>query len=193
MEKALVYCVNDSKIRRKTEVQTVDSDKQQIEDDIAQLLDDMKSLMLATVHQDKTPLASYTPFAIADNDSGLWILVSDLAGHAQNLSRSGLCSCLLIRDEQASAQVYVRERLQYEMKSVEYPRDHPDWESGIKALRDRQGALVETLTSLADFRLFLLVPQSGRYVVGFGKAYELKVTSLFLIDYHLQGPTGPQK
>ena len=171
----------------------MDSDKQQIEIDIAQLLDDLKSLMLATVHKDKTPLASYTPFAIADNDSGLWILVSDLAGHAQNLSRSGLCSSLLIRDEQDSTQVYVRERLQYEMKSVEYPRDHPDWESGIKTLRDRQGALVETLTSLADFRLFLLVPQSGRYVVGFGKAYELKVTSLFLVDYHLQGPTGPQK
>ena len=157
----------------------MDSDKQQIEIDIAQLLDDLKSLMLATVHKDKTPLASYTPFAIADNDSGLWILVSDLAGHAQNLSRSGSCSSLLIRDEQDSTQVYVRERLQYEMKSVEYPRDHPDWESGIKALRDRQGALVETLTSLADFRLFLLVPQSGRYVVGFGKAYELKATSLF--------------
>ena len=193
MEKALVYSVNDFKSRGKTEMQTVGSDKQQIEDHIAQLLDDMKSLMLATVHQDKTPLASYTPFAIADNDSGLWILVSDLAGHAQNLSLSGLCSCLLIRDEQDSAQVYVRERLQYEMKSVEYPRDHPQWENGIKALRNRQGTLVETLTSLADFRLFLLLPQSGRYVVGFGKAYELKVTSLFLIDYHLQGPTGPQK
>ena len=51
--------------------------------------------------------------------------------------------------------------------------------SGIKALRDRQGALVETLTSLADFRLFLLVPQSGRYVVGFGKAYELKQLHFF--------------
>ena len=167
--------------------------KQQIEDDVAQLLGDMKSLMLATVHEDQTPLASYTPFATADNDSGLWILVSDLAGHAQNLSRSGLCSCLLIRDEQDSSQVYVRERLQYEMKSVEYPRDHPNWESGIVALRDRQGALVDTLTSLADFRLFLLAPLSGRYVVGFGKAYELKVTSLLSIDYHLQGPTGPKK
>ena len=79
------------------------------------------------------------------------------------------------------------------MKSVEYLRDHPEWERGIKALRDRQGALVETLTSLADFRLFLLMPQSGRYVVGFGKAYELKVAALFSIDYHLQGPTGPQR
>ena len=193
MEKALVYCVNDSKIKRKTEVQSVDSDKQQIEEDIAQLLDDMKSLMLATVHQNKTPLASYTPFAIADNDSGLWILVSDLAGHAQNLSLSGLCSCLLIRDEQDSAQVYVRERLQYEMRSVEFPRDHPEWESAIKALRNRHGALIETLTSLADFRIFVLVPKSGRYVVWFGKSFDLQVTSLFLIDYHLQGPTGPQK
>ncbi|MBU25406.1 MAG: heme utilization protein HutZ [Gammaproteobacteria bacterium] len=175
------------------EEQIVDSDKKQIEDDIAGLLDDMKSLILATVHEDKTPLASYTPFATTDNDSGLWILVSDLAGHAQNLSRSGLCSCLLIRDEQDSAQVYVRERLQYEMKSVEYPRDQPEWESGIRVLRDRQGALVDTLTSLADFRLFQLLPQSGRYVVGFGKAYELRATSLSSISHHLQGPTGPKK
>ena len=86
MEKALVYSVNDLKSRGKTEMQTVGSDKQQIEDHIAQLLDDMKSLMLATVHQDKTPLASHLRFAIADNDSGLWILVSDLAGHAKSLT-----------------------------------------------------------------------------------------------------------
>jgi putative heme iron utilization protein len=53
--------------------------------------------------------------------------------------------------------------------------------------------LIDTLTTLADFRLFLLAPNSGRYIVGFGQAYELKAQSLNAVDHHLQGPTGPQK
>ena len=42
---------------------------------------------------------------------GFRILVSDLAGHAQNLDRTQQCSVLVIRDEQDATQVYVRERL----------------------------------------------------------------------------------
>ena len=163
------------------------------QDQIRALLDSMQSVLLATVHQDSSPLASYTPFAIDDERSGMWILVSDLAGHAQNLSRSHQCSALVIRDEQDSAQVYVRERLQYEMRSEECRRDDTSWHSGVQALRQRHGGLVDTLTSLTDFRLFHLLPQSGRYIVGFGQAYELVSGSLTVIDHHLQGPTGPQK
>ncbi|NCW09817.1 MAG: hypothetical protein EBW40_08760, partial [Gammaproteobacteria bacterium] len=109
------------------------------------------------------------------------------------LAQSHQCSALVIRDEQDSAQVYVRERLQYEMRAEECRRDDTAWDSGVQALRDRHGGLVDTLTSLTDFRLFHLLPQSGRYVVGFGQAYELASGSLTVIDHHLQGPTGPQK
>jgi putative heme iron utilization protein len=165
----------------------------EIEEQIVRLLTEVKSVTLATVHQDGSPLASYTPFSENDEKNGLWILVSDLAGHAQNLARSKECSVLVIRDEQDSAQVYVRERLQYEMDAAECPRDDTRWNEGVAALRDRHGGLVDTLTSLGDFRLFQLRPQAGRYVVGFGQAYELKAGSLSVIDHHLQGPTGPQK
>ncbi len=157
------------------------------------LLASVRSVLLATVHQDGSPLASYTPFALNDDRSGLWVLVSDLAGHAQNLARSKECSALVIRDEQDSPQVYVRERLQYEMHAEECPRDGNAWELGVSALRERHGGLVDTLRSLADFRLFQLHPESGRYIVGFGQAFELSRGSLFMIDHHLQGPTGPQK
>ena len=165
----------------------------QIEEQIVRLLTEVKSVTLATVHHDGSPLASYTPFSENDEKNGLWILVSDLAGHAQNLDRSKECSVLVIRDEQDSAQVYVRERLQYEMDAAECPRDDSRWNEGVAALRDRHGGLVDTLTTLGDFRLFQLRPQTGRYVVGFGQAYELKSGSLSVIDHHLQGPTGPQK
>ena len=163
------------------------------QDQIRALLDSMQSVFLATTHQDGSPLASYTPFAFDGEYTGMWILVSDLAGHAQNLAQSHQCSALVIRDEQDSAQVYVRERLQYEMRAEECRRDDTAWDSGVQALRYRHGGLVNTLTSLTDFRLFHLLPQSGRYVVGFGQAYELASGSLTVIDHHLQGPTGPQK
>jgi hypothetical protein len=159
---------------------------------IEALLDDLKSLMLATVQRDQTPLASYTPFARSDDGASIWILVSDLAGHAKNLARTGVCSVLIIRDESESVQVYIRERLQYEMTATEIQRNTSAWNLGINALTSRQGALVETLTTLSDFRLFSLQPDSGRYIVGFGQAYELEKQTLAQIGHHLKGPTGPQ-
>jgi hypothetical protein len=78
------------------------------------------------------------------------------------------------------------------MRAVEVIRGDARWDRGIAGLRDRHGGLVDTLITLSDFRLFHLLPQSGRYIVGFGQAYELKPGSLTTIDHHLQGPTGPQ-
>ena len=108
------------------------------QDRIDQLLAEIQSILLATVHRDGSPLASYTPYA------------------------------------------------------VEVIRGDAPWDRGIAGLRDRHGGLVDTLITLSDFRLFHLLPQSGRYIVGFGQAYELKPGSLTTIDHHLQGPTGPQ-
>jgi putative heme iron utilization protein len=79
------------------------------------------------------------------------------------------------------------------MTATEIHRKESLWPNGINALRTRHGALIDTLTTLSDFRLFLLAPSSGRYIVGFGQAYELKAQSLNAVDHQLQGPTGPQK
>ena len=98
----------------------------------------------------------------------------------------------MIRDEQDAAQIYVSERLQFEMRAVGLMRSDARWDRGIAGSRDRHGGLVDTLITLRDFRLFHILSQSGRYIVGFGQAYELKAGSLTTIDHHLQGPTGPQ-
>ena len=165
----------------------------QLTHQIDKLLSEVTSAVLATTHANGSPLASYTPFATSEQQTGLWILVSDLAGHAVNLAVQKQCSTLILRDEQDSPQIYLRERLQYEMAATEIQRNESLWMKGVSALRIRHGALIDTLTTLSDFRLFLLTPNSGRYIVGFGQAYELKAQSLTAVDHHLQGPTGPQK
>ena len=58
------------------------------QDRIDQLLHETQSILLATVHRDGSPLASYTPYSVDSDQTGFWILVSDLAGHVQNLDRT---------------------------------------------------------------------------------------------------------
>ena len=166
-------------------------DHAQLEAEITALLSRMRSLHLASVHADGMPLASYAPFAITADQNGVWVILSELAAHARNLREHPDCSVLIVADEVDSAQIYVRERCQYEMDASLVARDTPDWREGCDALRARHGALVETLEQLADFQLFQLRPISGRYVVGFGRAYALKPATLKRVAAHLQGPTGP--
>ncbi len=68
------------------------------QDRIDQLLREIQSILLATRHQDGSPLVFYTPYAVDSDQAGFWILVSDLASHAQNLDRTQQCSVLVIRD-----------------------------------------------------------------------------------------------
>ncbi|QSR37037.1 heme utilization protein HutZ [Marinobacterium iners] len=50
----------------------------------------------------------------------------------------------------------------------------PAWEEGIKILSARLGSRIDNLSQLSDFKLFKLIPQSGRYVKGFGRAFTLE-------------------
>lgn len=165
---------------------------EQHEKAISKLYSEVRSLSLATMMDKKIPLASYTPFAVNQNENKLWIMISDLAVHSKNLNETPLCSILIMRDECESPQIYLRERIQLEMKSRMIERSTDGWIEGCKALKERHGDLLDILEQLADFHLFELSPISGRYVVGFGKAFELDLSSLTGISRHLQGPTGPQ-
>jgi heme iron utilization protein len=43
----------------------------------------------------------------------------------------------------------------------------------IQALQDKFGEVVSMLRSLPDFHLFALRPENGRYVIGFGRAFNI--------------------
>lgn len=159
---------------------------------ITKMYTEVRSLSLATMIEQNSPLVSYTPFSVDSAYTKLWILISDLAVHSKNLKKYPICSVLIMRDESESTQIYLRERIQLEMQSEMIARDGPEWRVGCDALRDRHGDLLDTLEQLTDFHLFALRPRGGRYVVGFGQAFELMPNALDEIDFHLQGPTGPE-
>ncbi len=148
----------------------------EIADEARKFIGSKRSLELATVTQDGQPLASYAPFY--RSDSGIfYIFVSTLAAHTSNLDNANfdnrIASILIIEDEKNTPQIYARARLSFQCITDEVPPGVSEFDEALGKLKEIHGAVITTLSSLADFRLFKLTPQSGRYIKGFGQAYEI--------------------
>lgn len=135
----------------------------------SELVNRCQSLQLATVNQDGAPLASYAPFYRSD-DGDYYVFVSILSAHTANLV-SGTASILLIEDEERSPQIYARKRLGFACNCARISSDANDYPVILERLEERHGTVIQTLRTLADFRLYRLRPTSGSFVIGFGQAY----------------------
>ncbi|MBW3164099.1 pyridoxamine 5'-phosphate oxidase family protein [Ferrimonas balearica] len=149
-------------------------DKQQrldskLSEEVAEFKAERKTLQLATSDEQGDPHASYCPFAWTEQ--GIWVLVSDLAKHSANLKRQATASMMLLEDESESRHLFARRRLTMDAGVTLVERGTGDWQNGVDALRNRFGEMIDNLSALTDFHLFLLVPEEGRYVKGFGQAF----------------------
>ncbi len=129
------------------------------------------SVILATVGSGGYPEASYAPY-VSDERDTFYILVSQLARHTRNLEANCKASLLFIEPEDSARQIFARRRLTYRCEAELIARDAPQWAAQLAAMQRCFGAVVDQLSRLADFRLFRLVPLEGRYVRGFGQAFQ---------------------
>jgi len=139
--------------------------------------DRVQSLMLSTVTPAGQPQASYTPF-VTDRDRAFYIFVSGLSSHTQNLQTTCKAGILLIEDEADTPQIFARRRLMYDCTAKLIERHDPHWGNLADQFKQRFGNLIDMLRQLPDFQIFQLVPQSGRFVVGFGAAYDVDASNL---------------
>lgn len=132
----------------------------------------VQTLCLASLTNDGKPRSSVAPF-IQDEAGNFYIYISQLAGHTQDLISNPQVSILLVEDEQNTAQIYARQRIQYDCDVYLIATDDEHYSSILDKMEKRFGNVVELLRTLPDFILFKLAPYKGQYVVGFGKAYKL--------------------
>jgi putative heme iron utilization protein len=137
----------------------------------------VQSLMLSTVTPTGQPQASYTPFVMG-RDRTFYIFVSGLSSHTQNLQKTPQAGILLIEDEAQAQQIFARRRLMYDCDVTLIERHEPAWATLADQFKQRFGNLVDMLRQLPDFQIFQLVPTGGRFVVGFGAAYEVNPDNL---------------
>ncbi|WP_207062830.1 HugZ family protein [Motiliproteus sp. SC1-56] len=135
------------------------------------LVSSFDTLLLSTLDQEGAPELSYAPF-VEGADGVFWIYISALAAHTRNLRKDARCAVLFIRDERQSRNLFARERLSLQCRAEIEDVKGAAGAAMVKALEARHGETVSLLRSLPDFQLFRLTPKQGRYVVGFGRAFE---------------------
>jgi putative heme iron utilization protein len=134
--------------------------------------EEFTSIIISTVSKDGIPNASYAPF-VMDNDKNIYIYVSGLAIHTQNIHNHPYVSVLFIDDEAKTKQIFARRRLNFDCTANLVERETEKWQEIVDKFEIRFGELISTLRSLPDFRILQLKPNTGRFVIGFGAAYNI--------------------
>lgn len=144
-----------------------------------------QSVVLSTVSEDGAPNASYAPF-VMDEGRNIYIYISALSVHTRNLQTSGRASILFIEDEVKTEQIFARRRLTYDCATVRLKRETEDWNQVVDRFEARFGELIQVFRGLSDFQIYQLKPQSGRFVIGFGAAYDISGKDLNAL-LHVKG------
>ncbi|MCV6591266.1 MAG: pyridoxamine 5'-phosphate oxidase family protein [Marinobacterium sp.] len=144
----------------------------QLQQNMQQLQEESKTLLLSTLSSELMPEISYTPCARRE-DGAFFVFISELAAHTSNMRVHPQVSVMFIRDERESRNLYARERLIWRCQAESVSRESGEYEAGLALLEKVQGNIVSMLRTLSDFHLFVLRPVAGSYVVGFGRAYKV--------------------
>ena len=143
------------------------------EESLQQLLLNMKTLLLSTLNKEGLPNISYAPF-FRDEDGVYYIFISQLANHTQDLLTNPVAAIMLAADEQDTQQVFARTRVTYQCHVERVAVENHQYEMLLDQFSIKFGSVIDVLRDLPDFILFRLTPEHGRFVKGFGQAYELK-------------------
>ncbi|MEM7714445.1 MAG: pyridoxamine 5'-phosphate oxidase family protein [Cyanobacteria bacterium P01_A01_bin.68] len=136
-----------------------------------------QSIIISTINNEGVPNGSYTPF-VMDESKNIYIYVSGLSIHTQNLDVNPRVSVLFIEDEAKTPQIFARRRLNYDCTATLVERETNEWNDIVEKFQGRFGEIIEMLRGLADFRIFKLTPHNGRFVIGFGAAYHISGDNL---------------
>ena len=140
-----------------------------------------KSLMLGTVSEQGLPRTSYAPFVLESGN--FYIYLSGLSGHTAELIANPVTSILLIEDEADAGQIFARARVSYLCDAEVIRRGGSKYEHVLGLFSARFGGVIDVLKSLPDFVLFELTPRSGRFITGFGQAYDLAGDQLDILEH----------
>jgi len=147
------------------------SDTDSARKDYLALRDRVNSVHLATLGCDATPEASYAPCVWRDGHC--FVFLSELASHTQNIKLNSSISLMLIEAETAAGNAFARKRISLFGSAGIVARTDHTYKTVINDFYHRFGDVMKLIEPLADFHLFRIIVQRGRFIRGFGQAYEL--------------------
>jgi hypothetical protein len=152
-------------------VQSNETDFSAAQAQLNALLASRQSLVLAT--QDEQGACDLGVAPCVPVDMGFAVLLSSLAVHTRNLMREPRLQAMMLEDEADLRQSFARLRASWVCHALRLECTDARSEAIFTQMEQSFGSIVPLLHDLADFHVFILTPQMGRFVAGFGKAYRL--------------------
>ncbi len=143
------------------------------EETLQQLLGSIHTIQISSITVDGKPNISYAPY-IRDDKGFYYIFISQLASHTNDLLHNPEVAIMLTEDEQNTRQIFARTRVTYHCQVETVTANEQSYAEVLDQFGMEFDGIIDVLRGLPDFILFRLIPQSGRFVMGFGQAYELE-------------------
>ncbi|TCZ80903.1 heme iron utilization protein [Paenibacillus albiflavus] len=130
--------------------------------------DSRKSVILSTLDAEGVPFISYAPYV--KTDSHIYIYISKISDHFQYVNDNERIHVMMIGDESETPNAFARERARWVCSTANLGNE--GHEEIFELFNDKFGEKMLNMLRGLDFSLFQLTPHEGRYVVGFGQAFD---------------------
>jgi len=153
---------------------------EQSERTLARLLRETRVAALGTLHEGEPNLAMVA-YSFAKDFSAFYIHVSKLGKHTTDMENDPRFSLLITEadDRRPDPQTLARVSIRGTAESL--PRTDPGYDR-VKQNYLERFPEAEQLFSLGDFNLWKITPKGGRYVAGFGRAFNLAPEALIKVS-----------
>ena len=138
---------------------------------LAILIRETRIAALGTLH-DGEPNLAMVAYAVADDFSAFYIHVSKLGKHTTDMEKDPRVSLLITEkdDDRADPQTLARVAIRGVAEIL--PRTKSDYVE-VRNIYLGRFPEAEQLFSLGDFNFWKITPKGGRFVAGFGRAFNL--------------------
>jgi putative heme iron utilization protein len=153
---------------------------EQSERTLARLIRETRVAALGTLHEGEPNLAMVA-YSFAEDFSAFYIHVSKLGKHTTDMEADRRVSLLITEtdDRRPDPQTLVRVSLRGMAEIL--PRHDPGY-AQVKQDYLKRFPEAEQLFSLGDFNLWKITPKGGRFVAGFGRAFNVVPEALIKIS-----------
>lgn len=131
---------------------------------------------LATLRDD-SPQVSMVTYAAADDFSAFYIFVSRLAQHTMDMQKNKRVSLLIAENDDGRPDPQTLARVSIRGAAESLQNGEPGY-TPIKEMYLARFPQSEPLFHLQDFNFWRIIPKGGRFIAGFGKAYNITVETL---------------
>jgi len=152
------------------------------EQTLARLIRSTRIAALGTLH-DGEPNLAMVAYAFADDFSAFYIHVSRLGKHTTDMEADPRVSLLIAETDDGRADPQTLARVSLRGMAQMLARDEIAY-GHVKKIYLTRFPEAEQFFSLGDFNIWKITPKGGRFVAGFGRAFNLVPEALKTVSTH---------